>query len=147
MNKLFFGDNLDVLREHISDECIDLVYFDPPFNSSVGYVGETAEQSFDDVMAGGGDLAIFLKALRNGLNQSPMMAYLAMMAARIKELHRSLKTTGSLYLHCDPTVVHYIKIILDSVFGSQNFLNEIIWKRTGAHSAANRWGDVHDNIL
>jgi len=76
-----------------------------------------------------------------------MMAYLAMMAVRLHELHDKLKPTGSLYLHCDPTASHYLKVVLDGIFGHTNFLNEIVWKRTSAHSAAKRWGDVHDVIL
>jgi DNA modification methylase len=171
VNKLFFGDNLDMLRDNVDDESVDLVYLDPPFNSSANYNtlfaeqdgspseaqveifrdtwkwGESAESSFDDVMGMGGDLSVLMRALRGALNQSPMMAYLAMMAARLIELHRSLKPTGALYLHCDPTASHYLKIVLDSIFGPSQFLNEVIWKRTSAHSAARRWGDVHDSIL
>src|SRR5665647_3645011 len=76
-----------------------------------------------------------------------VLAYLVMMAARMIELHRVLKPTGSLYLHCDPTASHYLKLLLDAVFGPENFLSEVIWKRTGTHSSALRWGPVHDVIL
>ncbi|WP_315760671.1 DNA methyltransferase [Sphingomonas sp. Y38-1Y] len=110
INQLFYGDNLGVLREHIADESVDLIYLDPPFNSN------------------------------------DMMAYLAMMAVRLIELHRVLKPTGSLYLHCDPTASHYLKLILDGTFGIENYLNEIIWRRTGAHNNAKRFGPVHDVI-
>jgi adenine specific DNA methylase Mod len=85
--------------------------------------------------------------LRQFLGENDMMAYLVMMANRLLELNRVLKTTGSLYLHCDPTASHYLKIVLDGIFGHENFLNEIIWKRTSAHSSAKRFGPVHDTIL
>jgi len=99
------------------------------------------------IASGNSDAAEMLRAMRSFLKENDMMAYLAMMAVRLIELHRVLKPTGSLYLHCDPTASHYLKILLDAVFGPTNFLNEVIWKRTSAHSAAKRWGDVHDSIL
>ncbi len=73
-------------------------------------------------------------AFRTLLGESDMLAYLSMMAPRLVELHRVLKPTGSIYLHCDPTASHYLKLLLDAVFGPENFLNEIIWKRTTAHN-------------
>ena len=170
-NKLYFGDNLDVLREYIPDESVDLVYLDPPFNSQAHYNlvfesptgerssaqagafrdtwtwGDEAEWSFQEMMRIGGGTARFIDALRSALKESDTMAYLSMMAVRLHELHRKLKPTGSLYLHCDPTASHYLKVLLDGIFGNGRFLNEIVWKRTGAHSAAQRWGDVHDSIL
>lgn len=171
-NKLYFGDNLHVLREHIADESVDLVYLDPPFNSNANYNilfkspegadsdaqieafedtwhwNDNAEKAFDDVMrSGNSDAFELLRAMRAFLGDNDMMAYLAMMAARLIELHRVLKPTGSLYLHCDPTASHYLKLLLDGVFGATNFKNEIIWKRTASHSAAKRFGDVHDTIL
>jgi len=88
-----------------------------------------------------------IQSLRRFLKESDMMAYLTMMANRLLELHRVLKPTGSLYLHCDPTASHYLKIVLDSVFGPENYQNEIIWKRTTAHNDPKRWGNVHDSIL
>ena len=88
-----------------------------------------------------------LRAMRSFLGDNDMMAYLAMMAVRLVELHRVLKPTGSLYLHCDPTTSHYLKILLDAVFGAGNFKSELIWKRTTAHSASKRWADVHDTLL
>ena len=89
-----------------------------------------------------------LGALREFVGSNQMMAYLVMMAARLVELHRVLKPTGSLYLHCDPTASHYLKIIMDTIFGAENFRNEIIWKRTGSHSGAKfKWGPIHDVIL
>ncbi|MEI6798767.1 MAG: DNA methyltransferase [Pseudomonadota bacterium] len=172
MNHLFYGDNLQVLRDSIKDACIDLIYLDPPFNSNASYNilfkgpaggnsaaqieafddtwhwNDSAETAFGDVMRGGNAAAsTMLRAMRSFLGDNDMMAYLAMMAVRLIELHRVLKPTGSLYLHCDPTASHYLKILLDAVFGAENFRNEVIWKRTSAHSAAKRWGDVHDTLL
>jgi DNA modification methylase len=171
-NTLFYGDNLAILREHVEDESVDLVYLDPPFNSNANYNllfkapdghqsqaqieafddtwhwNEPAEQAFDEVMqSGNSDAAEMLRAMRSFLKENDMMAYLTMMAVRLVELHRVLKPTGSLYLHCDPTASHYLKILLDAIFGARHFRNELIWKRTAAHSAAVRWGDVHDVIL
>lgn len=171
MNKLFFGDNLDVLSEHIADESVDLVYLDPPFNSSANYNvlfksahgqasdaqaeafrdtwswGHSASAAYDDVMAANGDVALVLKGLRQWLGENAMMAYLVMMTVRLMELRRVMKPTGSLYLHCDPTASHYLKVILDSIFGHACFRNEIIWKRHSAHSSAKRYGAVHDVLL
>ncbi|MGA3302584.1 MAG: DNA methyltransferase [Methylovirgula sp.] len=171
MNKLFFGDNLDVMREHIKDESVDLVYLDPPFNSNANYNvlikersgagseaqaeafrdtwgwGEAAATSYDEVIKSGGSLVPLMRALRGWLGDTSMMAYLAMMAIRLQELRRVLNSTGSPYLHCDPTASHYLKLILDGIFGPERFLNEIIWKRHSAHSSAKRYGPVHDTIL
>jgi DNA modification methylase len=171
-NALYYGDNLAVLRESIKDESVDLIYLDPPFNSSASYNvlfktpsgegsaaqieafedtwhwNESAECAFDEVVSGPhSDASIMLRAMRSALGENDMMAYLAMMAVRLIELHRVLKPTGSLYLHCDPTASHYLKIILDSIFTPVQFRNEIVWKRTFAHGGAGRWGDVHDVIL
>ena len=171
-NHLYYGDNLQVLREHIATESVDLIYLDPPFNSQATYnvlfrspKGEqsqaqieafedtwhwnnSAERAFDEVMISGNtDAAEMLRAMRAFLKENDMMAYLTMMAVRLLELHRVLKPTGSLYLHCDPTASHYLKLLLDGVFGGDKFQSEVIWKRTSAHSAAKRWGDVHDVIL
>jgi site-specific DNA-methyltransferase (adenine-specific) len=171
-NTLYYGDNLAILREHVADESVDLVYLDPPFNSNANYNvlfkapggeqsaaqieafedtwhwNDKAEFAFDEVMrSGNSDAAEMLRAMRSFLKENDMMAYLAMMAARLLELHRALKPTGSLYLHCDPTASHYLKILLDAVFGPENFLNDIVWKRTSAHSSAKRYGPIHDNLL
>lgn len=172
MNRLYYGDNLDVLREHVADASVDLVYLDPPFNSNASYnilfksptgLGADASiQAFDDTWAwgptaegalldviGSGNTALvaLLNAMERFIGKNAMMAYLAMMAVRLVELHRVLKPTGSLYLHCDPTASHYLKLVLDAVFGPSNYLNEIIWKRTSAHSSSKRYGPVHDTIL
>ena len=171
-NKLFYGDNLDVLRTSVADESVDLVYLDPPFNSNASYNvlfkapsgaqsqaqieafddtwhwNEAAERAFDEVLTGRrSEAAMMLRAMRSALGENDMMAYLAMMAARLIELHRVLKPTGSLYLHCDPTASHYLKILLDSIFEARQFLSEVIWKRTSSHSSAQRWGPVHDTIF
>jgi site-specific DNA-methyltransferase (adenine-specific) len=171
MNHLYFGNNLPVLAQRIEDESVDLVYLDPPFNSDESYGvffekqgnhkdtaqrsvfhdswhwEEEAQACFSYVLARGGPPAAILNALRNALGTSDTMAYLAMMTARLIELRRVMKPTASLYLHCDPTASHYLKIILDSVFGPQTFRSEVIWKRTGGHGGARRWGPVHDTIL
>jgi len=156
-NTLYYGDNLNVLREHVADESVDLIYLDPPFNSNASYNvlfkspdghqsqaqieafddtwhwNESAEAAFDGVMtSGNSDAMNMLRAMRTFLGDNDMMAYLAMMAVRLIELHRVLKPTGSLYLHCDPTASHYLKILLDAVFGNRNFINEISWRRTTA---------------
>jgi DNA modification methylase len=171
MNQLYYGDNLDVLRRHIEDESVDLVYLDPPFNSNASYNvlfaerdgtqaasqikafedtwkwDEEAARAFEEVVEAGGKTSQAMQAFRAFLGESDMTAYLAMMAPRLLELRRVLKPTGSLFLHCDPTASHYLKLLLDSVFGPDQFRNEIIWKRTSAHSSAKRYGPVHDVIL
>ncbi len=169
-NVLYYGDNLDVLRRHVRDESVDLVYLDPPFNSNANYNvlfsehGEksaaqvrafedtwvwdtTARAAYEETVEAGGKVAEAIRAFRTMLGASDMLAYLAMMAPRLVELRRVLKATGSLYLHCDPTASHYLKLLLDSIFGPTHFRSEIVWKRTSAHSSANRPGPVHDVIL
>ncbi len=179
MNQLFYGDNLHVLREHIADESVDLVYLDPPFNSKRDYNllfkspkgqdgkagadsqaqitafedswhwGEQAEREFDELVhAPNTDVSEMMQALRRFLGENDMMAYLTMMANRLLQLHRVLKPTGSLYLHCDPTASHYLRIVLDGVFGKMNFKSEIIWKRTSSHGNVDRaFGDNTDTIF
>jgi DNA modification methylase len=170
-NQLYYGDNLSVLRDYIADESVDLVYLDPPFNSRADYnvlfaekdgtrsssqitaFEDTwewnldAEHAFQSVVEGGGRVAEAMRAFRTFLGNSDMMAYLAMMAPRLMELKRVLKPTGSIYLHCDPTASHYLKMLMDGIFGPQFFRSEVIWKRTSAHSGSKRWGPVHDVIL
>ncbi len=158
-NALHYGDNLSVLRKSIPTESVELIYLDPPFNSNASYNllfkapsgeqsqaqieafedswhwNESAERAFDEVVTGPhSDAAIMLRAMRSALGENDMMAYLAMMAVRLIELHRVLKPTGSIYLHCDPTASHYLKVILDAVFGAHHFQNEIIWERTSSHN-------------
>jgi adenine specific DNA methylase Mod len=172
-NRLFYGDNLDVLRESIRDESVDLIYLDPPFNSQATYnvlfrtpTGEDSkaqieafedtwhwndatERSFDDVMSNGNAAASeMLRAMRSFLNENDLMAYLTMMTVRLIELHRVLKPTGSLYLHCDPTASHYLKIILDGIFGPTNFRNEVVWQRnTGKSLMRRKLPNNHDLLL
>lgn len=171
-NTLYYGDNLDILRRYIPDESVDLIYLDPPFNSNRSYNvlfkeesgksaeaqitafddtwhwGANAEQTYDELVTGS-NLAVgsMISALRQFIGTNQMLAYLVMMAARLVELHRVLKPTGSLYLHCDPTASHYLKIILDTIFGPNNYLSEVVWKRTSGHNSAKRWGPIHDVIL
>ncbi|MDE2787705.1 MAG: DNA methyltransferase [Chloroflexota bacterium] len=171
-NRLYFGDNLDILRQYVADESVDLIYLDPPFNSNATYNvlfrersgeesaaqitafedtwhwGWESETAFQDVVTRGPDrVGSLLAALRQFLGQNDMMAYLTMMAQRMVELHRVLKPTGSIYLHCDPTASHYLKLLMDAVFGYGSFRSEIIWRRQSAHSDARNYGSVHDTIL
>ena len=171
-NALYYGDNLEILREHIPDESVDLIYLDPPFNSQATYNvlfraqtgdrsraqieafedtwhwNEHAEQAFDEVMRSGNtDAAEMLRAMRSFLKENDVMAYLTMMAVRLIELHRVLKPAGSLYLHCDPTAGHYLKVLLDAVFGPRLFRNEITWRRTAAHGDSKTWSRVSDYLL
>ncbi len=172
-NHLYFGDNLDILRQHIADESVDLIYLDPPFNSNATYNVLFRERSgedsaaqitaFDDtwrwsmeselayqdvVTQQGGKVGELLAAMRAFLGQNDMMAYLTMMAQRMVELHRVLKPTGSIYLHCDPTASHYLKLLMDAVFEPTNFRSEITWKRTSSHNDARRnYGAIGDTIL
>ncbi len=175
MNTLYYGDNLKILRDHIGSESVDLVYLDPPFNSNRNYNvlfkdesgseadsqitafedtwhwNASAEQTYHELIMTGDDVAKMIESFRSFIGNNQMMAYLVMMAVRLKELHRVLKPTGSLYLHCDPTASHYLKILLDTIFGAQNYRNEIIWKRYGAHNdvgqGSKHYGRVHDTIL
>jgi site-specific DNA-methyltransferase (adenine-specific) len=171
-NTLYYGDNLDILREHIETGSIDLVYLDPPFNSNRNYNvlfkdengkeaqaqitafedtwhwNEKAEATYKALVTEEGErIASMIGALRSFIGTNQMMAYLVMMAARLVELHRVLKPTGSLYLHCDPTASHYLKIVMDAVFGMQNYLNEIIWERFGSHNDPKRYGRITDTIF
>jgi len=173
-NTLYYGDNLDVLRQHIGTESVDLIYLDPPFNSNRSYnvlfkahSGQESQaqiEAFDDswhwsqqteaqyaaLVAGGAPIRVSeaIEAMQTLLGPNDVLAYLVMMTARLVELHRVLKPTGSLYLHCDPTASHYLKIVLDAIFGPVNFTNEIIWQRTAVKGDARRkFGSVHDVIL
>jgi site-specific DNA-methyltransferase (adenine-specific) len=171
MGTLYYGDNLDILRRYLGAETVDLVYLDPPFNSDANYNaffherdGTDAasqirafrdtwswnlesERTYQELVIQPGKVSEVMQAFRTFLGQNDMMAYLAMMAPRLIELRRVLKDTGSIYLHCDPTASHYLKLLLDAVFGSGSFRSEIIWKRTSAHSGSKRWGPIHDVIL
>jgi adenine specific DNA methylase Mod len=171
MNKLYYGDNLTVLRGCIDTESVDLIYLDPPFNSQATYNvlfkstggekshaqieafedtwhwGDEAELAFDGVMTSqNADAAEMLRSLRAFLKENDMMAYLSMMAVRLLELHRILKSTGSIYLHCDPSASHYLRILMDAIFGAEHFKTEIVWKRSSAHSDAKQGRKQHGRI-
>lgn len=175
-NQLFFGDNLDVLRDHIRDESVDLIYLDPPFNSNKIYNVLYSEQNgtpsesqmhafmhaFDDTWIWDQNTALAFHQLVEGghekvndtmiafrkmLGECNLLAYLTMMAPRLIEMRRVLKDTGSIYLHCDPTASHYLKMLLDAVFGTKNFRNEITWVRTAAHSDAKNFSHISDIIF
>lgn len=170
-NLLYYGDNLDVLRRYIKDETVDLVYLDPPFNSNATYNvlfserdgsraaaqikafedtwqwDSEAARQWDETVTVGGMVGDALQAFWKVLGPSNMMAYLSMMAPRLVELRRTLKPTGSIYLHCDPNASHYLKILMDSVFGAQCFRNEIVWKRTSSHNDSKRFASIHDTLL
>lgn len=171
MNRLYFGDNLHVLRKHLPSSSVDLIYLDPPFSPNAAYnlihrsaQGETDESqrkafkdtwdwegdaplAMDEVRRADLDVFRIMQAFQASLGTSRRMAHLAMMSLRLLELRRVLKSTGSLYLHCDPRSSHYLKILLDAVLGPDCFRSELIWKRTSAHRGARRWGPVHDVLL
>ena len=171
-NRLYYGDNLAVLREQIADESVDLIYLDPPFNSNAGYNvlfksasgagadasieafddtwtwGEASQHALMDIASGTNrPLQVMMNAMHSAIGENPLMAYLAMMAVRLVELHRVLKPTGSLYLHCDPTASHYLKLVLDAVFGAENYQAEIVWRRTNSRSTQGKWPRLHDLIF
>ena len=178
-NTLYYGDNLDILRQHVPDESVDLVYLDPPFNSNANYnvlfkeqSGEAspaqiraftdtwewtqeAERTYEqEIITNPGtpaNVKEMVSAFRQFIGSNAMMAYLVMMTPRLVELRRVLKRTGSIYLHCDPTASHYLKLLMDTIFGAANFRTEITWKRTSAHSDSRQGrqqhGRVHDVIF
>lgn len=166
---LCYGDCLDWMARW-DDASVDLIYLDPPFNSAADYnvlyapgaAGDAQYRAFNDTWSWDGPAGERLEAYRSAvarpahkavvglagmLGESGMLAYLTYMAERLEQMHRLLKPTGSLYLHCDPTAVHYLKVLLDGIFGARNFRNEVVWRRTGAHGRAKRWGPIHDVIL
>lgn len=173
-NLLYYGDNLPILRnkDYFPDQFIDLIYLDPPFNSNTTYNVLFSEKNgtkasaqikafedtwhwdrtsallFQDIVENGPEkISQAMQAFRMLLGDNDMMAYLSNMAPRLLELHRVLKKTGSLYLHCDSTASHYLKIILDAIFNPKNFRNEIIWRRTSSHGTKKSFGPIHDTIL
>ncbi|MEE8638972.1 MAG: DNA methyltransferase [bacterium] len=171
-NELYYGDNLKILRDCFSDESVDLVYLDPPFQSGRKYNvlfaeangtaspsqveafedtwkwNITAEETYAELIEKGpAGLSNLVKAMRGYLGSNEMMAYVVMMAVRLKELYRVLKKNGAIYLHCDPTASHYIKLVLDSIFNPKYFQNEIIWHYRRWTAAAKRYQRMHDVIL
>ncbi|MCK4376510.1 MAG: site-specific DNA-methyltransferase, partial [Candidatus Brocadiae bacterium] len=171
-NVLYYGDNLDILRRYIPDESVDLIYLDPPFQSNQDYNvlfqerngSRSAAQirafedtwrwdlesarAYQEIVERGGDVSRVMQGLRSALDESDMMAYLAMMAPRLVELRRVLKPTASIYLHCDPTASHYLKVLMDAVFGGGLLLNEIVWLRAQPKShTRRRFSRAHDILL
>jgi site-specific DNA-methyltransferase (adenine-specific) len=172
-NTLYYGDNYFILREHIPSESVDLIYLDPPFNSNRTYNvlfkdehgtdseaqikafedswhwNLEAEQAYAEILTEAPDnVAKLIDSLRDFIGTNQVMAYLVMMTTRLVELHRVLKPTGSLYLHCDPTASHYLKIILDVIFGVNNFRNEISWERSQTRSSISKsFRKAHDILL
>jgi site-specific DNA-methyltransferase (adenine-specific) len=171
-NHLYYGDNLGALRESVRDESVDLIYLDPPFNSNAAYNilfrapsgeasqaqieafedtwhwNDAAERAFDDVMqSGNAHAAEMLCALRSFLRDNDVMAYITHISVRMLELHRVLKPAGSIYLHCDPTASHYLKVMMDAVFGKDRMIAEIVWRRTNARGTTAKWPRLHDIIL
>lgn len=175
-NQLYYGDNLSILKDHIADDTIDLIYLDPPFNSSANYNvlfkehggkqsaaqitafedtwywTDESESTYHELITNASESIVnLMQAFRTFLGTSDMMAYLTMMTPRLVELHRILKDTGSIYLHCDPTASHYLKLIMDAVFDARNFRNEITWQRSknpkGSQHQAKRYSPDTDTIL
>ena len=171
-NMLYYGDNLDIMRRYIKDESVDLVYLDPPFNSAQDYnvlfkeqdgsrsaaqikaFGDTwqwdqgAALAYMETVESGENVARALQAFRQLVGENDVLAYLAMMAPRLTELRRVMKPTANIFLHCDPTASHYLKLLMDSIFGADHFRNEIIWKRTAAKGlSSKRLARNHDIIL
>jgi site-specific DNA-methyltransferase (adenine-specific) len=169
---LYYGDNLDILRKYIPSDSIDLIYLDPPFSSKKDYniifkepTGElsqaqikafgdswhwdrAAEDTYQEIILHGPPkVAKLISAMCEGIGRNDVMAYLVMMTIRLIELRRVLKDTGSLYLHCDPTASHYLKLVLDQIFSVRNFRSEVVWRRTYAHNDPKRYGRIHDTIL
>jgi len=171
-NVLYYGDNLEILRKYIPDNSIDLIYLDPPFNSKKDYNilfkenggveseaqikaftdtwhwTQTAENTYHDIVTNGPlKVGQLIGALHDAIGQNDVMAYLVMMTARLIELHRVLKSTGSLYLHCDPTASHYLKLVLDQVFGPINFRNELVWSFTVGGKSKKWFARKHNTIF
>ena len=169
-NTLYLGDNLTVMRS-FPDECVDLIYLDPPFNSKRDYnmvfrsdatPDNTAQvKAFADTWSfeGGSDayfelahlgepVSCILQGLRDAFGETALLGYLSVMALRLREMHRLLKPTGSLYLHCDPTASHYLKVVLDALFGPDRFVDEIVWQRSHPHGNVSRsYGGIHDILF
>jgi DNA modification methylase len=175
MNCLYYGDNLDVLRRYIKNETVDLVYLDPPFKSNQDYNvlfaekdgtaaaaqfkafedtwewNQASAQAYEETVEAGGKVSQVMQSFRGFLGTNDLLAYLTMMAPRLVELRRVLKATGSIWLHCDPTASHYLKLLMDAAFGPERILNEVTWKRSSAHSdtkqGMKRCGRIRDILL
>jgi adenine specific DNA methylase Mod len=175
MGTLYYGDNLDTLRRYLKDETVDLIYLDPPFNSAQSYNAFFQEKdgtaaasqihafedtwhwdietrkAYDAITERPGKVSDVMQAFYTFLGGNDMMAYLTMMSSRLVELRPALRPTGSLYLHCDPTASHYLKLLCDAAIGKDNFRNEIVWKRSSSHGdtkqGMRRCGKIHDLLL
>ena len=163
-DSLFYGDNLNILR-HMADGSVDLIYLDPPYNSKRDYncsFGSVAQsKAFKDTWTWDEQddihireiadrnpiLGAFLLSLDGMLPKRGLYPYLVNMAVRLVEMHRVLKDTGSIYLHVDPTASHYLKLVMDQIFGGQNFQNEIVWSYKRWPSKQTRYQRMHDVIL
>lgn len=170
-NTLYYGDNLDIMRRYIADESVDLIYLDPPFNSDQDYNilfkeqdgsrassqirafkdtwtwNQESEAVFLELVTAGGRVSDIMQAFRVFLGPCDMLAYLVMMAPRLLEMRRILKSVGSIYLHCDPTASHYLKLLMDAVYGAGNFKNEIIWYYRRWSAATSRFQRIHDVVF
>lgn len=178
IDTLYYGDNLEILQRFVSDETVDLVYLDQPFNKNKAYSlifrdesgrtsdaqlatledywhwGPTPSRHYDYLTNSGvhegrvpHGVSDLMGALHSSIRPSPLLAYLVEMTTRLLELHRVLRPTGSLYLHCDPTASHYLKVVLDAVFGPENYRSEITWQRTNIHNDSKEWSAVSDRLL
>ncbi|HEY3644126.1 MAG TPA: site-specific DNA-methyltransferase [Gammaproteobacteria bacterium] len=171
MNHFYQGDNLEVLRRHIADASVSLLYLDPPFNSNANYdfvakagtagAKSSRTQAFVDTWQWDAtsvrylnetgernpELAAFLAVMAKTMKYNGLAAYLVMMAVRLVELRRVLKPNGSIYLHCDASASSYLRMLMDIVFGAENFRNEIVWKRTSSHNDSKKWAHIHDTLL
>jgi len=171
-NILYYGDNLEILRKYIPDNSIDLIYLDPPFNSKATYNilfkeptgepsqaqitafedtwhwGAEAEQTFQEIVdTAPANVIEMVRAFRSFIGRNDMMAYLVMMCIRLLELKRVLKGSGSIYLHCDPTASHYLKLVMDTVFGKAGFRSELIWCFTGREMNTQQWNKKHNTVF
>ena len=169
--RLYYGDNLDVMRQ-MPDGFVDLTYLDPPFKSDLDYNvlftedgispdeaqmtvfkdtwlwDQGAQRAFEDIQdIPNPRLVNLVNALHVGLERTPMLAYLVNMGVRLVEIRRVMKDEASIYLHCDPTASHYLKMLMDAIFGPLSFKSEIIWRRTGSHNNEKRWAPIHDTLL
>ena len=170
-NRLYLGDNLEVMRESLEDASVDLIYLDPPFNSGNDYrvierdvthsIAPVVKKAFSDcwhweewereyresLSSCADNVRRLMRGLREILGASPMLAYLTMMTIRLIEMRRVLMPTGSIYLHCDGSAGHHLRTVMEAVFGGENYRNTIIWQRFNFHANAKRWGRIHDRIL
>ncbi len=171
LNTLYHGDNLDIIRSNIDDESVDLIYLDPPFMSDRNYStlfeendgvkshaqikvfedtwhwDQAAVEAYQEIVKSADSVSKAVVAFKVLIGEGDMLAYLSMMALRLVELKRVLKATGSIYLHCNSVASHYLKLLMDTIFGRENFLNQIVWCYGLGGSTPRRWSRKHDDIL